>query len=223
MYNALFLNEINKIKIMKNKSYSVFVMGGLIALIGWTSIQKKQMASAKTGDETSYTIDSTASQLKWKGSAFKDGKIDHSHHGTIAISSGILTKNKKGYSGDFEVDIASIKNTDLKDASKINLLVGKLKGFNFFNVSICPKVKVNVQSISDNKAILTVTEFDISVMDTVPISLKMNNNKATLSGNFAFNFTAMKMPAFGIDKDGNGISPNVQFSLNAVMDEREIK
>lgn len=202
------------------KQYNIFnlaLITGLILFLVWYSPKDNKPTTKDINHSKKYTLNENKSTLFWKGSWIKDGAIDHSHHGSIKISKGHLSIIKDDYFGSFTIDMASIKNLDLKDTSKINLLEGKLKGFNFFNVSLCPTTEVKLEKLNNKKAILTVTEFNISVTDTVPISLQIKDSIAYLKGEFNFNFSAMRMPAVGIKTNNTGISPIMQFTLNAKL------
>lgn len=91
-----------------------------------TSFAKKEAA------KTRVNLDTTASVINWKGTKAFVG--DH-HVGTVQISSGTLfVENDQITGGEITVDMTSIKNTDVTDASMNGKLVGHLKNDDFFAV-----------------------------------------------------------------------------------------
>lgn len=200
----------------KTFAFNGAILIAIIGLVGWATTQ----TNSNTTTENTFALNKDSSTLIWKGFAIHKGEVDHSHHGTIEISSGTLTQGEKGYVGNFEIDMATIKDVDLQPGPKKNLLENKLKGMNFFNIELSPKTAVAIKELTDSTAELTLTAFSISVTDTVPVRLTVENNKLLLSGKFGFDFTKMKMPSFGLDDSKSGISPVVQFDLNAVLDKK---
>lgn len=79
-------------------------------------------------------INRSKSSVEWTGN-----KIGGSHNGTISIKSGYLEfKNNQITGGEVIIDMATITNTDLKDESYNQKLVGHLKSDDFFGVTNFP-------------------------------------------------------------------------------------
>lgn len=96
-------------------------------------------AAAKTYNITSGTI-------HWTGS-----KPTTDHNGTMNIESGMLTaEGSKIKSGDFVIDIASLKNVDLASAPTDQAKIeGHLKSGDFFDTANFPKASFSITSVAD--------------------------------------------------------------------------
>jgi polyisoprenoid-binding protein YceI len=115
-------------------------------------------------------IDSAASSLKWVGSKVVGG----SHTGSLAFQSGeIEYKDGKPIAAKLVVDIATLKNEDLTDASMNKKLVGHLLSEDFFNATKYPTAQLTINKIDQKSA----GEFELSgeltiIGATRPIKLK---------------------------------------------------
>lgn len=91
------------------------------------------------------------SEIKWTGN-----KIGGSHYGTIELKSGYFeVKNNKIAGGLIVVDMNSIKNDDLTDATYNAKLVGHLKSDDFFGVEKFPTASYTLTKVTpfkNNKA-----------------------------------------------------------------------
>ena len=75
-------------------------------------------------------VDTDASTIKWKGS-----KITESHEGIIRLRSGVLAfDHGKFVGGEFVINMATIKCTDIESEKKRKYLEDHLKDEDFFNV-----------------------------------------------------------------------------------------
>ncbi len=99
-------------------------------------------------------INVNKSTVKWTGN-----KIGGSHNGEIKIKSGSFEfSNDNITKGKIVIDMASISNTDLEDASYNKKLVGHLKSDDFFGVKNFPTATFVVTKASkfvNNKASVT--------------------------------------------------------------------
>ena len=90
-------------------------------------------------------VNTEKSNVEWLGK-----KIGGQHEGNIQIKSGSLElKGDKIAAGNFVVDMTSITNTDLKDESYNQKLVGHLKSDDFFGVEAFPTANFVVTKSSD--------------------------------------------------------------------------
>jgi polyisoprenoid-binding protein YceI len=90
------------------------------------------LASFKAGAPkvSKYVVNPAQSKIEWNGR-----KMTGSHTGTVNIQEGYLLAQKgKIVSGRFEIDMTSIKNTDITDPSGNMRLTGHLKSADFFDV-----------------------------------------------------------------------------------------
>ncbi|HEY9047297.1 MAG TPA: YceI family protein [Ohtaekwangia sp.] len=91
-----------------------------------------------------FKVDPKASTLVWTGK-----KVTGQHTGTVPLSAGELTTEGKIIKqGTFEIDLASLTVTDLKDAGANGKLVGHLKNEDFFNVAKFPKATFTIASVT---------------------------------------------------------------------------
>ena len=125
----------------------------LLALVAGCKNDKTK--TAKTGEavDTKATPTATAKNysiaagtINWTGA-----KLAYDHKGTLNIASGVFSaEGNKIKSGDFVIDMTSLKNTDLaSDAKKQGDLEGHLKGADFFDVATFPKATFSITSVAD--------------------------------------------------------------------------
>ncbi len=92
---------------------------------------------APTLAQNTYKLDTKKSKIKWIGKKFLGA-----HWGWIKFKSGSITVDEnKIISGEFEVDMNTIENEDLKEIDLKNKLVGHLKSDDFFSVAKFPTAK----------------------------------------------------------------------------------
>lgn len=94
--------------------------------------------------EAEYNVDQQQSTLTWVGR-----KVLGEHTGTIKILNGNLTwDNEMLTAGSFEVDMASITNTDITDQGDQQQLVGHLKSDDFFATEKHPKASFVITKVT---------------------------------------------------------------------------
>lgn len=127
---------------MKMKSTLIALFVGLFAF-AFTTVNDEE-----------YKVDKQQSKLTWIGR-----KVTGEHSGTINISNGKLNWNGKNLTGgSFEIDMASIINTDITDETYNQQLVGHLKSDDFFSTEKHPKanfVITKVEPLTNNQAQVT--------------------------------------------------------------------
>lgn len=90
-----------------------------------------------------YKVDLAKSNTKWHAK-----KVTGEHFGTINLSNGSLNVDgNKITGGSFEIDMNSIKCTDITDAGYNAKLVGHLKSDDFFSVEKNPKAKFVIKKV----------------------------------------------------------------------------
>lgn len=119
------------------------------------------LASASVFSQQKIALSLKESQIYWKGTNVIGGS---GHEGILSFSSGSLSLNETGkiIGGSFEIDMNTIKNTDIKDEKGQRNLEEHLKSEDFFSVA------------RFQKASFTITKIEPSI---VP-------NKYSIQGNF---------------------------------------
>ena len=125
-------------------------------------------------------IDTKKSTMTWLGE-----KVTGEHTGTIELKSGSLTwKENRITAGEFTINMASIKNSDVEDAGYKAKLEGHLKSEDFFGVDKYPTATL------------------------VIISSEFNNNKGKVKANLTIKGITHPIE-FEVTKDGNKFSADI--------------
>lgn len=106
-------------------------------LVAGLMVVNTAVATEKNGAKkaVAYKVDAAKSVVKWHAK-----KVTGEHLGTIGLASGALNVDgTKITGGTFEIDMTSIKCTDITDAGYNAKLVGHLKSDDFFSVEKNPK------------------------------------------------------------------------------------
>ncbi len=123
-------------------------------------------------------VDLSSSLLTWKGT-----KPGGAHNGTVALKeSTLVVENGAIASGEFVVDMSSIKNLDLKPKGGAKI-VGHLSSSDFFDVATYPTSKFVITSVENNDGKLAVTGNltikDVTKSITIPATLSEVNGVTT--------------------------------------------
>jgi polyisoprenoid-binding protein YceI len=111
--------------------------------------------SAFAPADGTYTVVTSASQLKWTGYHLAKS---YEHNGNVKVKSGSLSVAEgKISSGEFIIDMNTITNNDLTDTKDNTKLVNHLKSDDFFNVKKFPEAKVVIKKSERSGAGLKVT------------------------------------------------------------------
>ncbi|MGB9770392.1 MAG: YceI family protein [Candidatus Kapaibacteriota bacterium] len=148
------------------------------------------LASANVFSQNDYKLDVAKSSLKWIGKKFLGA-----HWGWVNFKSGTITYDgTKITSGEFEVDMTTIRNEDLKDKEMNAKLVGHLKSDDFFSVAKFPISKfviTHTTPIKDakpgepNLAVTgKMTIKGITQTISFPATIKVENNRITAKASF---------------------------------------
>ena len=123
-------------KVVKNLIIVAFAT--LVSVSAMADSGKKSVVSAAP---LVLKVDAKASSFNWLGK-----KVTGEHNGTIGIQSGSLIVNGgKLQSGEFTIDMKTIKCLDLTDAGYNAKLVGHLTTPDFFDVANFPTAKLNIK------------------------------------------------------------------------------
>ena len=128
-------------KFMKNSTLFFAAILGLVAFTGFAF-------TVNAGMKSSLKVDTSNSNVQWTGY-----KVTGQHSGVVNLKSGNLEYNDQGFfsGGSFEIDMATIKCTDLT-GDMAGKLEGHLKSDDFFGVTAFPTVKfVSTKVVSKGK------------------------------------------------------------------------
>jgi polyisoprenoid-binding protein YceI len=128
----------------------VFAMLALVA-----SCNNDKTKAAKTGDAVdtkaiptaaAKTYSTMVGTINWTGA-----KLAYDHKGTMNVKSGDFSaEGNKIKSGEFVIDMTSLKNTDLaSDPEKQSDLEDHLKGSDFFDVETFSTAEFSITSVAD--------------------------------------------------------------------------
>lgn len=148
---------------------------------------------AKAG-ETKVEFKPEASVVAWEGK-----KVTGKHNGKIQLKKGeLVMKGADLVGGSFEIDMASIVNEDLKDATYNKKLMDHLKSDDFFSVE---KFKTATLTIKSAKSVpgFTGPTYEITADLTIkgktnpitfPATVETKEGKTTAKANIAIDRTA---------------------------------
>ncbi|MEJ5287240.1 MAG: YceI family protein [Bacteroidota bacterium] len=160
---------------MKNNFKKLIILGlNLIFLATLSSLA-----------QNTYNLDVAKSNIKWIGKKFLGA-----HWGWVNFKSGNISYDgTKITSGEFEVDMTSIRNEDLKDKDLNAKLVGHLKSDDFFSVAKFPTAKFVITHSTPLKASKAgepniaitgkMTIKGITQTISFPATIKADGNKIT--------------------------------------------
>lgn len=191
---------------MKKALSSLFVAAVLALTISCKGDKENQAGDAATVQDASaeavgYNVDTTATVIEWTGS-----KQVGSHHGTLKLLTGIVyVKGTAVESGNFTLNMNSIKTTDVKPEDGKADLEAHLKGTNmdekadhFFNVKKYPEGKFEITSIK-TEAGKTMIEGNLTLKETTknvkfPATVTVTDNEVTIvSEKFTIDRTQWKI------------------------------
>jgi len=138
--------------------------------------------------------------LNWTGSKVIGGS---SHSGTINVALGdIRAKGDKIISGQFTIDMSSIKNTDLEAGKGKEKLEGHLKNADFFDVAVHP-----IATFILTGSTPVTGQADVTHNITGNLTLKGVSKSITFPANVAVveNKLTAVSPSFVIDRTQWGI------------------
>ncbi|WP_053971556.1 YceI family protein [Mangrovimonas sp. ST2L15] len=173
---------------MKNRILNVLMVVAItMAIVGCKKAKEAETTAAEETAEatvvsTEYTVDTTASTITWKGF-----KPTGSHHGAIALESGVLTvKDGLVESGTFKVDMGSLEVNDIPADDEMNgKLTGHLKSADFFDVEAFPTSEFTVTG-SEKKDGALMLSGNLKMKDatnniTIPVTLNETEDSVTLT------------------------------------------
>ena len=124
-------------------------------------------------------VDLTTSVMTWKGT-----KPTGSHDGTVAFKSGgMVVEDNVLKSGEFVIDMNTIKNLDMEGSDGAGKIVKHLKAPDFFDVEVYPTSKFVITSVLEVEGRLAVTGNltikDVTKNITIPATVSTTDGKTT--------------------------------------------
>jgi polyisoprenoid-binding protein YceI len=159
------------------------ILAAIVFSTVFTSCKEEKKEAVKANDAVKVentksvknNVDVSSSVIYWKGTK-PTGSF---HEGTVALKEGSLTvENGLLTSGEFVIDMNTIKNTDLKDEGKRGYLVKHLSSADFFEVEKYPTAKFVITSSEkvEDKLQVTgnLTVKDVTKSITIPATVVEN-------------------------------------------------
>ena len=124
-------------------------------------------------------VDLTTSVMTWKGT-----KPTGSHDGTVAFKSGgMVVEDNVLKSGEFVIDMNTIKNIDMEGSDGAGKIEKHLKAPDFFDVGVYPTSKFVITSVLEVEGRLAVTGNltikDVTKNITIPATISTTDGKTT--------------------------------------------
>ena len=134
-------------------------------------------------------VDLTTSVMTWKGT-----KPTGSHDGTVAFKNGgMVVEDNVLKSGEFVIDMSTIKNLDMAGSEGAGKLEKHLKAPDFFDVALYPTSKFVITSVLEVEGSMAVTG-NLTIKD-VTKSITIPASVSTVEG-----ITTFKSELFNIDR-----------------------
>lgn len=177
---------------MKKLISCLFVAGVLSLTICCKGNKENQAGEANdvqgaSAEAVAYNVDTSATVINWTGS-----KQVGSHHGEIKLLTGIIyVKGDKVESGNFTINMNSIRTTDVKPEDGKADLEAHLKGTNmdekadhFFNVRKYPEGKFEITAIKTEEG-KTMIEGNLTLKATTknikfPAAVSVSDSEVTI-------------------------------------------
>lgn len=147
---------------------------------------------AEEAVSVTYALDTEASSLKWHG----EENEEHFHDGTIHFTEGTFTvKGDEVESGQFVIDATSITpKTEGYPDEKMAYLKSHLMDTAFLFTAEYPTVTVSTGAYTDGKLSTTINVRGVDITTEIPVEVVVNEESATISGDFSVDFAKSNMP-----------------------------
>lgn len=144
-------------------------------------------AFASLAQAETLTIDPSASKLVYLAK-----KLAGEHTGEVKLASGSLNFEKDGLtSGEFEIDMTSITNTDIKSAEYQKKFLGHIANDDFFGTDKFKTAKLVIKSAKKEKGSMYKITADLTIKGvTAPITFDADVTKQKAQAKVVFDRTA---------------------------------
>lgn len=154
-----------------------------------TATEAETVANATEAAST-FMVNTGASELTWLGS-----KLAYGHSGTINLTEGSLSiENGNITSGNFTVDMSTMKEVGQDDAEKAAKLIGHLSSPDFFDVEKYPTSKFEITGSTANATDTTthtikgnLTIKDVTKNIEFPANVTIDGDNLTAVAGFMIN------------------------------------
>lgn len=167
--------------------------------------------------EVTYKLDAKATTLNWTGKYIADG---HAHTGTVNVTGGSMAfKGEELVSGDFTVDLTTLKSTDLSGAMA-DTLDAHLNGMYFFNTAKYANVDVKVNEISAKEIKATLTVMGKKIDAVMPVKMTKDEKSLKAKGKFVVDFAPAPVVGFKAlegEPENAHVDSKISFEINLVM------
>ncbi|QHI36186.1 Protein YceI [Kordia antarctica] len=175
---------------MRIKFLSIFALTTLTLFAVSCSGEKKNETDAETAktektiseEAVKYKVDTANTTVTWKGSK----AIGGSHNGTMNVTSGAFAvKDGKLESGNFIIDVASLKVVDIPAEDEGNAkLKGHLLSKDFFDAEKHGSAAFSITAVKEENG-KTMIEGNLTLKDvkkniSFPATVTVNGNKAMI-------------------------------------------
>ncbi|MEI2694983.1 MAG: YceI family protein [Saprospiraceae bacterium] len=169
-----------------------------------TNPQSNEQGTLLTSSD-SFQIDTAQSIIYWMGKS-----PSGAHNGRLNFKSGILFGgNLQIQSADLLIDMNTIRNLDIEDASDRNKLDEHLKNEDFFNVTQFPDAKLKVDKINEIKDSVN------NAMISGTLTIKGVSNPIVVNGkiDYSNDGVLITIPEFLIDRTNY----NIMYSSKKIL------
>lgn len=167
--------------------------------------------------EVKYALNGEETSMNWTGKYVADG---HTHTGTIDITEGnVVYKGEEFVSGEFTIDMKTIKATDVDGEMKMKL-EGHLNSADYFNTASNTKATVVINEITDKEIKATIKLLGKELKADMPVKISKDEKGMTASGKFEVDFAALNLNGFKpMPGDPEVAHPDtkIAFDLNLVL------
>ena len=196
----------------------MFVLAGLAL----TSCSVEATAEENDGaaETATYNVDSKATTLEWTGHYLIGEDVDHSHTGTVEVTSGTIVMNGEEFvEGSFTMNMTSINEPNPMSEEMGEKFVGHMNSADYFNTNEFPESTFTLTSFDKNGMAGTLTVLGINMDVEFPATVTMSDNGLTANGEFKLDLASLNLPGLQIDPENpeKRVYPSVDFKLSLVM------
>lgn len=183
---------------------ALFLLSACKQNAGGPITQSQESGTLQTSTD-SFQIDTAQSIIYWMGKS-----PSGAHNGRLNFKSGILFGgNLQIQSAELLIDMNTIRNLDIEDASDRNKLDEHLKNEDFFNVAQFPEAKLKVDKINEIKDSVN------NAMISGILTIKGVSNEIVVKGKIDYSNEGVliTIPEFLIDRTNY----NIMYSSKKIL------